>query len=392
MPNSGREWVPSRPFREYVASWFRAKVDESRQGLYCQIHITRRCENSCAHCYFRELPSVKEPDMSLANVVRLLDSVGQTASRLGRIPCVDLTGGDPLLHPDFLEIAAEARRLGISIGIKGNPEMLNRRSVEELLAVGVRDVRLSLEGMEPTNDAIRGQGSFQRTLQAIALLKECGATVRIHVTVSKQNSGQLVPVLGFLVSNGFLVDDFTWSRYWSESDTGQLLSPQEFRQVSLHWLEYCDLLFQHRDFYVSTDQRIVPRVFVGFKEHLLLPLLVELGAFDDQLAESVKTAPIGCTAARYVYVIDTDGATYKCRKIVDSSIGNILESDFSSLVSMDTPGQSFSMQRESACAECDYCASCSGCRAIALAKGVGWRTRDPDCPIKGCSPGVEDAI
>src|SRR5688572_32397782 len=71
-----------------------------------QVNMGRYCNLACIHCHVESGPTRKEM-MSRENVEAVLTFFGRT-----EIPCLDVTGGAPELHPDFDYLVAAARRLG----------------------------------------------------------------------------------------------------------------------------------------------------------------------------------------------------------------------------------------------------------------------------------------
>lgn len=71
-----------------------------------QWHITDACDQRCTHCYIYGEDRRKEPETaSPADLVRILDKCLAFCDQMNMRPSFCITGGDPLLHPDFLSCA-----------------------------------------------------------------------------------------------------------------------------------------------------------------------------------------------------------------------------------------------------------------------------------------------
>ncbi|MEW6366681.1 MAG: PqqD family peptide modification chaperone [Acidobacteriota bacterium] len=145
------------------------------------IHLTTRCNLPCQHCYY---PSRSNADLPAAVVIRLIDELAEEGGEL-----VTLSGGEPLLHPDIVPILKHA------VGKTGIQILTNGTQIDEdwasFLAGEIRPaIQVSLDGSdEETNDAIRGRGSFKRTMQALESLQNAGLgdMITLAATVMKQN-------------------------------------------------------------------------------------------------------------------------------------------------------------------------------------------------------------
>ncbi len=165
-----------------------------------KINLTRACNLQCRMCIQDRKDSEKEKfpwndpsnQLSLPSWARLLD---QTAAFH---PLLALTGGEPLLYPEFREFiaAAKARRLVVELVTNGT---LLRREAEFLVESGVEFIIVSIDGPEEVHDGIRGvPGSFRRTLEGVAALLDArrsartpGPLVSINCVISKPNLTRL---------------------------------------------------------------------------------------------------------------------------------------------------------------------------------------------------------
>jgi radical SAM protein with 4Fe4S-binding SPASM domain len=373
-------------FKSYATQWFEYRYNFLPNRFYCQIHLLRACEYHCVHCYFREIPEGAKSRLSFSDTKSILDKMREAASKHGLNPRVDFTGGDPLLHPGFFTIAEYAVSHGIPFGIKGNPDLLRGKALRRLRELNVQEVTLSLEGLEPVHDGIRGKGSFGKTVETIGHLKDEGFTVRVHTTISKFNADQLLPLFNFLISNGFVIDDWTWSRFWSITDSADMLDRRQLVTVFHELTSVYEKAFSDRTFYFcNPNGQLIPKILVGFKEHLWFPFLVQEGYIEEQVASKIIELPnsVNCTATKHVYIVDIDGQVYKCRKIAGSSIGNILNETFDDMLGKDVAQRFIYLSRHSVCGSCQYFNGCGGCAAVAEAKRKSIWAGDADCFIEG---------
>jgi hypothetical protein len=161
-------------------------------------NITRRCNLRCVHCYSdsdaREYAGELTGEQCGA-VIRDLASFG--------VPAVLLSGGEPLVHPRFFEIASEARANGLRLTLSTNGTLIDRSAAERLKALGFSYVGISLDGMGATHDQFRGRtGAFDKAVQAFRNCKSVGQKVGLRLTLSRNNLDDLDGILDFIEAEG----------------------------------------------------------------------------------------------------------------------------------------------------------------------------------------------
>lgn len=168
-------WVrrPSTPLRAVVA-------------------LTRRCNQRCATCRTTDLPPGRE--MTAVEVGRLCAS-------MPRLTWLDLTGGEPMLRPDAVEVVIAVLDSSPSLAVLHFPTngTYPERAVECARTVRERRpdiaaiVTVSIDGPPGLNDEIRGMpGAFDAALATFRALRAVpGIEVYIGTTVSRVNRGAL---------------------------------------------------------------------------------------------------------------------------------------------------------------------------------------------------------
>ncbi len=158
---------------------------------------TLRCNLKCRHCGSscgdRPLPG----ELGTHQVLEVFDTIIEDfdASRMS----LSITGGEPLLRPDLEEISLKASRAGMIVGMVTNGVLATSSRTRDLVESGMSVASVSLDGMEAEHDAVRGDGTFRKTLAGIAALHEGGLrAVEIITCVRPANLASL-PELEALV-------------------------------------------------------------------------------------------------------------------------------------------------------------------------------------------------
>lgn len=142
--------------------------------------VTGRCNLVCKHCYASRFAGQRELDHR--RVSKLLEE----AAELG-IEYINFTGGEPLLYPRFDEVLKTAADHGIEVGVFTNLTLLSRDWAKLFSKLGVY-VLSSLDGASrQTHEANRGLGTWDKTMEALKLLRGEGVEFGLTMAISKHN-------------------------------------------------------------------------------------------------------------------------------------------------------------------------------------------------------------
>ena len=133
-----------------------------------------------------------------------------------RLPYFYITGGDPILHPDFWKLLGLMKENGIPFTILGNPFHLNDENCRKMKEYGCEKYQLSLDGMRETHDWFRKPGSFDITLEKIDCIKKAGIRAVIMTTVSGTNIDEIPDIIDTVAAHG--ADVFAFARYCPTSE------------------------------------------------------------------------------------------------------------------------------------------------------------------------------
>lgn len=157
------------------------------QPLDGQIDLSYRCNFNCIHCYCKGLEDSEE-ELTTAQWRTILDEIRREG-------CVylTLTGGEPLIRDDFLELYAYARNRGFIITILTNGFFLRGKILDYLAKSPPFFIEVSLNGISRnTYETITGvAGSFARVLENIKKIKQKGLPLLIKSVCLKQNKDEI---------------------------------------------------------------------------------------------------------------------------------------------------------------------------------------------------------
>lgn len=159
-------------------------AERNMKKLNGTVIVTYRCNARCTMCNRYKAPSLPEEEISL-----------ETIKKLPPMYFTNITGGEPFIRSDLKDIVRELSKLSDRIVISTNGFFTDRilDLCKEFPNVGIR---ISIEGLEDTNNEIRGlQNGYQRGYQTLCRLKEMGLKdVGFGMTVQDRNAPDLVPL------------------------------------------------------------------------------------------------------------------------------------------------------------------------------------------------------
>ncbi len=164
------------------------KTGEKRRGRAFRRPVvvwntTRRCNLACVHCYSNSDRACSSDELSGREARAFIDDL----ARFG-VPVLLLSGGEPLLRPDVVELAEYASAVGLRVAFSTNGTLIDRRRARELRDAGVAYVGVSLDGLGETNDRFRGvDGAFDRALEGMRACRSMGLKVGLRYTMTRAN-------------------------------------------------------------------------------------------------------------------------------------------------------------------------------------------------------------
>jgi radical SAM protein with 4Fe4S-binding SPASM domain len=150
------------------------------------IELTRRCNLRCLHCG-SSAGATSGDELELEEFIPIFRDL----RRLGGERVV-LLGGEPLLHPDWQEVAEMARLFGLEVAFVTNGTRVTMERARRLASLCTH-VGVSVDGaQDEVHDRLRGRAGARRAAwRAIERLRDAGAKVTVITTLWQANLGEL---------------------------------------------------------------------------------------------------------------------------------------------------------------------------------------------------------
>ena len=366
--------------RPYVVSW----------------NLTYRCNLACEHCYLDAggAPQVgtenfaDRSELGTEECFRVIDEIAAFAPECLTI----LTGGEPLLRRDILEIVRRAAERDLWVVVGTNGVRITENLAKRLAEAGARGLSLSLDALDPDrHDRFRKvRGAWQNTVDGAEILNRTGLPFIVQTTAGSHNLGELDAIADFAHDR---LAAKVWNLYFLvPTGRGQFVSdmtPAQYDDVlaSLYRIQ------RKYDRRMLVNAKCAPHYIKTVLEHAepIQPADEPAKApFDAAPGRPLwpGSSPIrtysggagGCPAGTHYMGIRPNGDVTPCPylPVFAGTLRN------SSLVDLWTSSELFTAIRRRTslggrCGECEMNGHCGGCRARAYGMTGDLMAEDPLC-------------
>ena len=352
--------------RPYVVSW----------------NLTYRCNLACEHCYLDAggTPQVgtenfaDRSELGTEECFRVIDEIAAFAPECITI----LTGGEPLLRRDILEIVRRASERGLWVVVGTNGVRITENVAKRLAEAGARGLSLSLDALDPDrHDGFRKvRGAWRNTVEGAQILNKTGLPFIVQTTAGSHNLGELDAIADFAHDR---LAAKVWNLYFLvPTGRGQFVSditPAQYDEVlaSLYRIQ------QKYNRRMLVNAKCAPHYIKTVLENARRPSpriqdgpLVQIRTYSGGAG--------GCPAGTHYMGIRPNGDVTPCPylPVFAGTLRN------SSLADLWTSSELFTgIRRRTSlggrCGECEMNGHCGGCRARAYGMTGDLMAEDPLC-------------
>jgi AdoMet-dependent heme synthase len=365
------------------------RVDGFERPYVISWNLTYRCNLACEHCYLDAGSSPAAPqaaedvrrgprllavdnfadrsELSTDECFKVIDEIAAFAPECLTI----LTGGEPLLRRDILDIVRRAADRGLWVVIGTNGVCITENVARRLTDAGARGLSLSLDALDPDrHDRFRMvRGAWRNTVEGAEILNRCGLPFIVQTTAGSHNRGELEAIADF-------AHDRLAARVWNlyflvPTGRGQFVSdmtPAEYDEVlaSLYRIQR------------KYDRRML--VNAKCAPHYIKTVLENAGEEADPKIRTYAGGAGGCPAGTHYMGIRPNGDVTPCPYLPEFA-GNLRRA---ALANLWTSSDLFTgIRRRSSlggrCGSCEMNAHCGGCRARAYGMTGDLMAEDPLC-------------
>lgn len=222
------------------------------------------CNFSCKMCYVRKTRSEVENHHRPAVTKEEWLRIARQAKEAGMVYLL-LTGGEPLLWPDFWELYRELTGMGFLISINTNGSLIDDEVIERFSQNMPNRVNVTLYGAsDETYEQLCGRDHvFQKVTEGIKKMQEAGIEVKVNCSLTPHNAGDLQKIVEYTKENDLLLSVNTYMfppvrrdiKYAGDNDR---FTPEE---AARYYLEYYRLQYgeeMYQNYLHSIRQGTVP--------------------------------------------------------------------------------------------------------------------------------------
>ena len=152
---------------------------------------TKACNLACAHCYASAKLSAAPDELTTGEAKAFFDDLAAFG-----VPAVLLSGGEPLVRPDFSELIEHGTAAGLRFTLSTNGTLIDTAMAAHLAGAGIIYAGVSIDGDEQTHDLLRRQeGAYRASVAGLANLGAAGVRRGVRFTLTPDTFPQLDAVL-----------------------------------------------------------------------------------------------------------------------------------------------------------------------------------------------------
>ncbi len=158
--------------------------------------LTMGCNLRCRHCGSacrNSLPNEITDDEALMIAEQIIALQPRWVS---------LSGGEPLLRRNWSDIVKMLTGANISVNIITNGTLITNDIAHTMKNSGISIASISLDGTEDIHDNVRGNGVFQKVIEAFGYLRNTGVNIGVNTTLMKDNVNLLSEMYDLLKEQG----------------------------------------------------------------------------------------------------------------------------------------------------------------------------------------------
>ncbi|MBF9255619.1 radical SAM protein [Pontibacter sp. 172403-2] len=160
--------------------------------------ITHNCNLRCKHCFFTASQLSDKASFSKEEAITFVEYLANK-----KVFHLSLAGGEPLLYPHIVDVIETATKNGMLVALSTNAILLTEELAASLRNAGLTSLQISIDGSsKENNDFIRGEGSFEKTLNGIRIAKKYGFKILIAFVILRTNYHELENVFKLAIQEG----------------------------------------------------------------------------------------------------------------------------------------------------------------------------------------------
>lgn len=170
------------------------KTDSEYQDiLFSPVRVyyefTRACNLRCKTCFNASAKALRG-ELTTAEALRSIEELRKAA-----VFDIRFSGGEVTVRPDWFEVLSYAVSLGHAVSLNTNGVYNDDDTIDKIVALGLEQVTVSIDGLEETHNKIRGDGTFKQSFRALKELHSKRAITRINTVLTTESAREVEQLL-----------------------------------------------------------------------------------------------------------------------------------------------------------------------------------------------------
>lgn len=332
--------------------------------------LTKACVLACRHCRASATANEGENELSTEECFSVIDSLASMGSCI-----VILTGGEPMLRGDVLQIARYGSDKGLRMVMATCGSMLDNQKCSALKEAGISRISLSIDGATAqSHDTFRGvKGALDGLFKGVEAAKSAGLEFQINTTITKSNLHELPEIYSLAVKLGAVsFHPFLLVPTGRANELiHEMISAQEYERT-LNWIYQCGLSSE-----ITIKPTCAPHYYriLREREH-------EAGREVKRETHGLDALTKGCLGGQGFAFISHAGEVRICG-FLEAKAGDLRQEhyDFERIWQTSPLFRQIREVNEyhGKCGVCEYRKVCGGCRARAFAVNGDYLGEEPQC-------------
>ncbi len=316
-------------------------------------NITNRCNLLCNHCYMAADGHVLPDQLSDEECMNLVERMKEA-----HVPVVFLSGGEPMMRPNFWEILEAVHEAGVRPTVSTNCTFITEENAKRLKENGVRWIATSMYGPEEFHDNMVGvPGTHKKVVDAIKTLRRNDVGVVLKTALTSETYEFIYDIIQMCKDLDcgmiYICDLITSGRSEGEED---------LRVTNDQWRELCDFVVQDMldpECTLDYDLGAIPSAIPYIAEQLIAKGANVTKGLDR--LQIMSACPVG----KGHMTVNSEGGVMACQFAQDWTVGNIREISFAEATKRLFEIDHAESKGQCAPDKCDYSRICRGCRVKA---------------------------
>lgn len=335
------------PVEPRVTQYLYRKATDAGVPLSGTFELTPVCNMDCKMCYVRLSRQEQQAIAPLATAQQWL-SLAQQAKDAGMLYLL-LTGGEPLIHPQFRQIMEGLHQMGFIISLNSNGTMIDEETVDWLKNCPPVRINISVYGAsDETYARLCGNPKgFTQVCRAIELLKQAGIGVKLNCSLTPENAKDLPAVAEFAKQNCLQLQVATYMFPPVRKDEAMTGKNARFTpEEAAYYMAYADYLTLGKERFLGSQGRYGD--VTDLEEHCA------------ELGDGIR-----CRAGRCSFWITWQGAMTPCGMFPVGDSPNVFQTSFTSAWEA-VKQRTADIRLPAQCAGCNVKDTCRACAAMVI--------------------------